>query len=740
MKIDILCTDGSPLGVSYSTLWGDKWQVGVGGAELALLTLCEMWTKVGHEVCLYNDPRELNASPFEQRAVSTFDPKANRDILIVFRSPNPKAIVANGLKIWFSCDQYTNGDYSKFAPTMDKIICISPHHANYFASNYGIKNTTVIDLPVRVWDYDGLEIKKVPNRLIFTSIPERGLVNLRKIWAKLVFAVPDISLVITSDYRLWGAGNGAMNEKHRVSWLQQGNVQFLGAIPRKRLIEEELKADLFPYSCSYEELFCVYGDAKIRTLSGIKTASNISVNDYVMTESGNFSKISHKYIWLHKNLRYDIKTIGNSTPLSLTDKHKLLAIKHRHCFLEPINKKFKLKSNSCCPEWISAKDLSVGDILLSSFPRDIIDKEYLYISSYVKNLTIIGNKSYQINGHANHGRTLKSTHIPDEIPVNNKFLKLLGYYIAEGSTGGGTIQFTIHENELNTIGKEIIDYMLDIFNLSVNYVKRKHTKAIQLWACSTPLARFFELLCGRGARNKHIPEWGITLPHDKQIQLLLGMILGDGHVRVPSNTNSYSIVYTTASVSLAYQVRDILARLGVCSSIKYRKAKSAYAVIFSGEQIIPLLKLLGYDWIPSRKSSHRMWIHDGYIHMPITEINSYESFDATYDFTVKGNEPSFHANGKIIHNCISCAESQYAGAYPVTSGKGALATTNMGTIVPGNANEWEFLDAFSDTIIRLLRDREQLNILQREVKQRALERFHPDIIMKEWNKIFNDAK
>jgi len=257
MKVDVLTTDGSPLFVTYKTLWGDNWQVGVGGAEAALLTLCEMWTQAGHVVTLYNNPRELGASPFEQRNVSDFNPKADRDILIVFRSPNPHAIIANGLKVWFSCDQYTNGDYGKFAPMMDKIICISPHHATYFADNYGIKNTTVIDLPVRVWDYDGLEIEKVPNRLIFTSIPERGLVHLRKVWERLVAAVPDISLVITSDYRLWGAGNGAMNEKHRVSWLQQGNVQFLGAIPRKRLIEEELKADLFPYSCSYEELFCI---------------------------------------------------------------------------------------------------------------------------------------------------------------------------------------------------------------------------------------------------------------------------------------------------------------------------------------------------------------------------------------------------------------------------------------------------------------------------------------------------
>lgn len=345
LKLDIVCNDGSPLGVSYATLWGDNWQVGVGGAEASLLTLCEMWTQAGHLVTLYNNPRELDASPFEQRNVSDFNPKADRDILIVFRSPNPHAIIANGYKIFFSCDQYTNGDYGKFAPTMDKIVCISPYHATYFANNYGIENTTVIDLPVRVQDYDELEIEKVPNRLIFTSVPERGLVHLRKVWERLVSAVPDISLVITSDYRLWGAGNGAMNEKHRVSWLQQGNVQFLGAIPRKRLIEEELKADLFPYSCAYEELFC-----------------------------------------------------------------------------------------------------------------------------------------------------------------------------------------------------------------------------------------------------------------------------------------------------------------------------------------------------------------------------------------------------------ISCAEAQYAGAYPITSGKGALSTTNMGTIIPGNANEWEFLNAFSDTIIRLLQDREQLSVLQKEVKQRALERFHPDIIMKEWNKVFEEAK
>jgi hypothetical protein len=74
-------------------------------------------------------------------------------------------------------------------------------------------------------------------------------------WPTIVDAVPDASLVITSDYRLWGAG--ALNEKHRLDWMGRKNFTFLGAVLRERLIEEQLKAELLPYPCIYEELFCI---------------------------------------------------------------------------------------------------------------------------------------------------------------------------------------------------------------------------------------------------------------------------------------------------------------------------------------------------------------------------------------------------------------------------------------------------------------------------------------------------
>ena len=256
MKIDILCSDGSPLGVSSKTLWGDAWRLGVGGAECALITMCEEWEKVGHTVTLYNSPKEAGASPFNQLPVRAFDPTNNRDVLINFRSPNPKAAIAKGLKVWWSCDQFTSGSFKDFAVYADKIVCISDFHVNYFKSTYRIENAIAIDLPVRVGDFENREIEKVRNRIIFISVPARGLHHLLPMWRKIKNQVPDASLCITSDYRLWGVA-GPGNSKHRAGWVGQKDVMFLGAVPRTQYVDQLLKAQLLVYPCEYEELFCI---------------------------------------------------------------------------------------------------------------------------------------------------------------------------------------------------------------------------------------------------------------------------------------------------------------------------------------------------------------------------------------------------------------------------------------------------------------------------------------------------
>ena len=257
MKLSILCNDGSPLGVSMKTLWGDGVQIGCGGAEVALLTMCEEWTKAGHEVVLFNNPREHGASPFEQREINSFNPAEERDILIIFRSPNLRVVGAKGLKVWFSCDQRTIGNFRDFRQMVDKVVVISPYHQQYFITHYGITDSVVIDLPVRVHDYENKNIEKVKGRFIFTSVPARGLDIMLDIWPRIKQSIPDATLVITSDYRLWGSDLGQGNEQFIKKAMLLEGITFLSAVPRTRLIEEQLKAEVHVYPCIYDELFCI---------------------------------------------------------------------------------------------------------------------------------------------------------------------------------------------------------------------------------------------------------------------------------------------------------------------------------------------------------------------------------------------------------------------------------------------------------------------------------------------------
>jgi len=254
LRIDCLCNDGSPLGVSLNDIYGTGSKVGVGGAELALLTMCEAWHDAGHSVRLYNNPTDLNGSPFEQLPIDDFNPQDDRDVVIVFRSPNPRVAGSKGKKIWWSTDQFTVGSFGDFAPQMDKIVTISPFHAEHFLRIYGIRDTVTIDLPVRTWDYAN-KLDKVEHRMIFCSVPDRGLGILSLAYPLIKRHVPDASLVITSDYRLWGVA-----EPRNDGWVQQflgvDDVRFLGAIPRSQMVKEQLMADVQAYPCSYDELFC----------------------------------------------------------------------------------------------------------------------------------------------------------------------------------------------------------------------------------------------------------------------------------------------------------------------------------------------------------------------------------------------------------------------------------------------------------------------------------------------------
>ena len=254
MKIDIVCSSGSPQGVIPEDI-DDR---GVGGAELALITTAEGFATAGHDVRIFNNPREPGThNSVTYLPVGDWD-KDYSDTLILFRTPFHGAKEFKGNRVFWSCDQFTIGDFAKDVfPLVDRVVTISPFHTKYFVYKYGLneKRITTIGIGVRTWEYE-VGVEKVPGRAIFCSVPERGLSHLRKIWEYLVRAHPELSLVITSDYRLWGSPT-PMNEHHRMQWSGVPNVEFLGKVSRSDLVEQQLKAQWMLYPCIYDELFCV---------------------------------------------------------------------------------------------------------------------------------------------------------------------------------------------------------------------------------------------------------------------------------------------------------------------------------------------------------------------------------------------------------------------------------------------------------------------------------------------------
>jgi glycosyltransferase involved in cell wall biosynthesis len=236
-------------------------EAGVGGAELALLSLTKVLADMGNIITVYNNPKTSGVHEgVEFRDVRSFNPEDTRDAVVLFRTPYPKYKSCKGRHVFWSCDQFTTGSFDRdIFPFSDTIICISDRHAEYFLSRYqeiDVAKMEVVGLGVRAWEYEGVDVVKDPFHCIYCSMPDRGLEILQEVWPKIVERVPKAHLTITSDYRLWGSST-PRNENHRLAWTGVKNVEFLGRVPRSQLVKLQLSAGLQPYPCTYDELFCI---------------------------------------------------------------------------------------------------------------------------------------------------------------------------------------------------------------------------------------------------------------------------------------------------------------------------------------------------------------------------------------------------------------------------------------------------------------------------------------------------
>ncbi len=244
---------------SYPFIDFDYEGKGVGGAEASLILLAREFAKRGWQTEIYNTTDQTGKfNGVEYHHVSEFQPWIYIDVFVLFREPYEYLPLVNAVtKIFWSCDQYTFGNWKKdIFPYVDKVVAISPYHKNYLDKFYGNPPDTVevIELGVNISDYEE-PVEKIPGKMIFCSVPRRGLEHMARLFPEIKSRVLEANLTITSDYRLWGTDEDNIDFKKMFKNME--GVTFLGKVERSELVRHQKEAIVMSYPCTYEECFCI---------------------------------------------------------------------------------------------------------------------------------------------------------------------------------------------------------------------------------------------------------------------------------------------------------------------------------------------------------------------------------------------------------------------------------------------------------------------------------------------------
>jgi glycosyltransferase involved in cell wall biosynthesis len=238
-------------------------EAGVGGSEASLILFSRELARRGHTVEVFNLAE--NEGRFRgvcYRNLRRFRAEDECDLLVVFRAaiPSLAQVRARHVVYWSTDIQVADWDQTIF-PFVDHVFCMSEFHLDFMAANYirlPQERTTVLGLGIHALDYEldqSEPPRKTGNRLIYCSVPDRGLVHLRRLFPRIRASIPDAELLVTSDFTLWGRASVQSGVEEHFKGIE--GLSVLGNVPRARLVELQKSAKIMAYPCTYTEGFCI---------------------------------------------------------------------------------------------------------------------------------------------------------------------------------------------------------------------------------------------------------------------------------------------------------------------------------------------------------------------------------------------------------------------------------------------------------------------------------------------------
>lgn len=311
-------------------------------------------------------------------------------------------------------------------------------------------------------------------------------------------------------------------------------------------------------------IHCVAPWTEIITDNGIKRADILQPGDKVLTHEGRFKPVmAVEPQGIGKRI-VDIHLKSSNIPLTVTDDHPILAVKHerkKRITSRGTGEKLEPYERNPVPKFIFAGDLEAYDYVvyvprkmvnenatpiidvLQLNPDRFIEKEgYVYTASGDK----YGNLNIKKNGLS----------LPRFFPVDGNFARLLGYYAAEGCTAKtrGNLTYTLF-----TFDQDEEEYIQDVCRISEQlfgvtpYIQRKKgTRSVTVRIGCSFLAEMVSKYIGHKT-EKRAPE-ELLINKSLRAEFLRGLLRGDG---TKAGYTKYDCI-GMAAVQILLWVRDAL--------------------------------------------------------------------------------------------------------------------------------------------------------------------------------------